>query len=383
METSIMTDIIAKTAAARATVCGASDRGSFFLPSFGFASANEALAHHDSLVEPQSYLARTYAPFLTGRSSYVVRPEENLRWDVDDLLSGRAGAPAGRAIWTKLGEAGAARPAGGYNVALLVEGPRQFYQHQRHTNKRPKWWYRLAEGSFDCYTAWGRKDGIMLGGGMNIGSANRVYAARSGRGAIYLARALFDSKGAPDGYRCALLLVEFTILDSDRSKDDMLKTQLVAVHTAITTSVENPWHDSLDNGWQRLAQKAYDGFCQHCRPLPAETEAWRAYFLDQSSKWLAHLHTSHRAAGFADGVRGLDWQDALALVHEAWQLKVVLGVHCDRRFDESTHRDDTHCSRVWRMLSQHNCSAERKDVLRRMVHDYVEPDDHIWNYSGD
>jgi hypothetical protein len=364
------------------TLCGATDRNSFFLPSLGFATADQATAHANLQVANVTGLDIYYAPFVSSRCAYVPRIDDG-KWDVYSFLAGRTISPTGKPIWTKLASRDDLRPEGAYNVALLVEGRRQYFQHQRKTCKHPKWWYRLSEGQFDCYAAWGRNDTVDLPGGIVVDDATRVYAARSGRGAIYLRRALFDNKGEPDGFRCGLLLVQFSILDRDQTKDDMLKVQIVSSRAAITFNDENPWKEYPDDGWRALADKAHAGFEKTCKTVPDTVDHWRKYFIEQSGKWHMNLRHFNSAANFTDGVKGMPWEQALQVVQEPWQLKVVLGVHCNQRFDDSPHRSDTTCSRVWRMLSQFTCSDERRAELRQMIHDYVEPDDHIWNYSGD
>jgi hypothetical protein len=35
------------------------------------------------------------------------------------------------------------------------------------------------------------------------------------------------------------------------------------------------------------------------------------------------------------------------------------------------------------MLDTHECSKERRAELRKMIADFVEPADGLWNYTGD
>jgi hypothetical protein len=267
-----------------------------------------------------------------------------------------------------------------------VEGRRQYFHWQRKTNKHPKWWYRLSDGRFDCCTVWGRKDADHLSGAMTLGDSTRIYAARSGRGVIYLRRALFDNQGNPSGFHTGFVLVDFSIMDRDPSKDDLLKVQIVASRTAFSHDSQkavDPWVDDLDQGWQALVTRARTTFEETCKPIPDQVDQWRQSFIEQSDKWRKQMAAYNSAATFFDGIRSMDWQEALQLVQEPWQLKAVIGTHCHHQFDDSQHRSDTNCSRVWRMLSQFSCSDERRQELQRMVHDFVEPSDNLWSYSGD
>jgi hypothetical protein len=119
--------------------------------------------------------------------------------------------------------------------------------------------------------------------------------------------------------------------------------------------------------------------------VPEDVETWRTMFVDQFAKARADrdLHqSSQRSESFRSRIEGMDWHAALAAVGEAWQLQVVIDVHCDSKFDDSPHRCDSNGHRVGVMLSRLD-NAERRAELSRMVSDFVAPCDKLWSYTGD
>jgi hypothetical protein len=354
---------------------------SFLVPAIGFSDARQAKAEcavQASLAGPGD---QCYLTVHRGSKYYTPRVDEH-HLDADSFLAGRIDLPSGLPRWFRLNNCGGERPADAYNVGLMVEGKRRFSRWMRKSNKHPGWWYRLVDGSFDCYAAWGRYDGTSFTPVVDK-EGTRIFAARSGRGALFFRRARFDNDGQPDGFHCGLMLVEFGIADKDPARQERIKVHVVTARSAVTFNEENPWKEYPDEHWQKLADRAHQGFVDTCKPIDPELDQWRRYFIEQSGKWQMHMRSFNSRATFTDGIRALTWQQALDLVQEAWQLKVVLGVHCNQRFDESVHRSDTNCSRTWRMLGQYQCSDERRGDLRRMVNDYIQPDDKLWSYSGD
>ncbi len=254
------------------TFCSAADKASFLVPARGFQKRSQcasesarfgaAVAHAADLadrhqVEPAFDGETFYQPIYRKDFAYLSRIACG-NWDVQSLLGGRSQVDVGVPKWIRLAYKGSDKPEGSYNVALLVEGQRQRYSRWSHrTRKHPKWWYRLSDGQFDCCAVWGRKDGTTLGNGFVVDDLTRFYAAaRSARGAIYARRTNFDDNGAPNGYTTGLILVEFSILDKDPAKDDMLKVEVVASRVAYSHtegSIVGPYVDDLDAGWQALA----------------------------------------------------------------------------------------------------------------------------------
>jgi hypothetical protein len=118
-------------------------------------------------------------------------------------------------------------------------------------------------------------------------------------------------------------------------------------------------------------QQAQQGYARDCKPIPAAIETWRVWFVDQRQKLVGELFD------FKDDYRGcvrkLDWQEALNQVTEAWQLQVVISVHCGHRFNSTHLSDETTGTRVNNMLARHECSAERRNELHKMVNDFVRP----------
>jgi len=368
------------------------DSGSFLVPCLGFSTADQLLAEvaRDKEGEESRQLfaiggRACFLPLFSGRCSYLPYNRGD-GLEVQSLLSGDPRLQLGKPSWARLWDKDAAKPEGAYNVALMVEGRRQFSTWQRRTNRRPQWWYRLSDGFHDCATAWSRHDGAEQSGNITIDATTHLFAARSGRGAIYTRRAQFDSEGQLDGFKTGLVLVEFSILDRDPSKDDMLKIQLVASRTALSYKPDawaEPNVEDLDPVWQALTERARNIFERFCKPVSDEVEQWRLSFLDQREKFRAQRRASIAAATFLDGIKALSWQEALQVVQEPWQLKVVIDHHCHTEFDSSVHRSDTNASRVGTMLSRFECDAERRIELLRMVSDFVAPMDSLWSYSGD
>jgi|GEM_PF-2144412 len=389
-----MTTIINDSATANDLISLGSiaDIGSFLVPCLGFATADQLMAeqaNNQADEDTSRGLAiggrACFQPLFSGRCSYLPYNRGD-GLEVQSLLEGDPRLQLGKPSWARLWDKDATKPEGAYNVGLMVEGRRQFSTWARRTTKRPAWWYRLNDGSHDCATAWSRHDGAEQGGNITIDSQTRLYAARSGRGAIYTMRTTFDNEGRPDGFKTGLVLVEFSILDRDPTKDDMLKVQLVASRSAISYRTDRAAEvhlEDLDPVWQGLAQKARNTFERFCKPVSDEVEQWRVNFLDQRKNYLDQKRFSRGAATFFDGIKSLSWQEALQVVQEPWQLKVVIDHHCDSRFDTSVHRSDTNGSRVGLMLSRFDCHQERRAELQRMVSDFVAPTDPLWSYSGD
>lgn len=370
-------------------LCGAEDQGSFLVPCYGFESAEAGVAcAQDGEFRYAHRIPRgdsAFAPFVTRRAWYLPRAAASgtYDWSAAELLA-RERSRAERPIWEKLRDRGVEKPPTAYNVALLIEGPRQFYRYVHQTTKHPKWWYRIAEGRRDCYAAWGRRDVPEFGGGARANECE-VYAARSGRGALYARTLFFDNAGQLRNYETRLTCVEFTILDRDSAKDAMLRVQLVSQQHCWSMDASapgEPYLDGLDPVWCALIERARQGFEQHCKPIPDGVEAWRKMFLEQRAKADADLRAPLNQC-FAERIRDIDWQDALRMVEEPWQLAEVIRRHAGSKFDETPNCYDANYNRVHRMLTQHDCTDERRAMLQKMVSDFVEPSDGLWNYTGD
>jgi hypothetical protein len=371
------------------TLCSERDTGSFLVPCYGFDTPEAAEAYAGS---PEFFAGNrifgpddAFAPLYRGRWSYVPRMSaQHGRWLTTELVGRDARFAAGKPSWEMLRGKDTPKRAGAYNVALLVEGRRQFFRCHRHTTKHPKWWYRLADGDRDCFSVWSRCDGGEIRGAMVVDASTRMYAARSARGVIYAREMRFDNSGKPSGFRTTLVRVEFSILDRDPARDDMLRVQ-VSDQVCFSDNPGKPEEPSLhglDDVWTGLIDRARGGFERWCQPVPNPVESWRQLFIAQRDKAEADRRT-YDGTSFGDRVKGMDWQEALRLVQEPWQLQVVIGAHCNSRFDESPGYYDANYNRVGKMLATHDCSPERRQELLKMVADYVEPCDNLWNYTGD
>jgi hypothetical protein len=255
--------------------------------------------------------------------------------------------------------------------------------------------YRILEGRRDCYAVWTgfdgrslqpiRKTGAGLAGEEHPGQ--RIFAARTGRGVLYSRVANFSSSGELSGFTLRVAQVEFSILDRDSTRDDMMRVTVIKQFAHSHRADQKPTvsTDHMDDTWKALTERAETGFNRWCREEPEDVEAWRQMFFDQKAKAAADRelsHSSQRSASFRQRIEGMDWQAALAEVQEAWQLQVVVDVHCNSKFDDSPHRCDSNGHRVGVMLSRVE-NAERRSALRQMVSDFVAPCDKLWSYTGD
>lgn len=366
-----------------------SDTGSFLVPCYGFEKPGQAIkyavgpwAGECRLIGPED----AYSPIFWGHKSYVARVSaQSSKWRAGEFISRSESRHRDRpAIWEMIRGKDTAKPDGAYHAALLVEGRRQFYHHSRETTKHPKWWYRLSDGWKDCYAVWARRDGSEIADGMFVDGDRRVFVARSARGVLYSREMLFANSGEPCGWRVELVRVELSILDRDPAKDDMLKVAVVNT----TFSSEEPAKvpelslDHLDEVWRGLIGDAIDGFEEHCQPVSQKVEAWRQFFLDQREK--AEADRRRYSDSFAERVKALDWQEALWQVEEPWQLAAVVGAHARKsEFYDSPGYSGATGTRVRNMLALQVCDDARREQLQKMVADYVEHGDSLWDYTGD
>lgn len=380
---------------ARIAVASLEDIYSLLLPVLGFTDRGDA----DRYIAQETADAERFAPgerfeaMHTSARSYVptfgVRHDD---WDTNRLL---AMPIMSKPVWVKLRDKSRQKAPGSYNLAIMVEGIRSFYRHVEHRAKVPPYMYRISEGLRDCYAVWSgydgralqpiRKTGAGLAGEEQPGQ--RIFAARSGRGLLYSRVANFNSSGELSGYTLRVVQVEFQILDRDTARDDMMRVTVSKQIAHSYSANEKPAvsTDHMDGVWKALVERAENGFNRWCREVPEDVDAWRQMFFAQKAKAevdLALHRSSERQTSFRSRVEGMEWQAALAEVQEAWQLEVVVNVHCGSRFDDSQHRSDSNGHRVGVMLSRVE-GAERREALSRMVSDFVAPRDKLWSYTGD
>jgi hypothetical protein len=366
-------------------MCSDEERRSFLVPCYGFEQPEEAenywrspnFAKENRIFGPGD----AFAPIFRGRWAYVPRMSARYgKWLTTELVANEFRNRGSKPIWEVLRTKDTPKPSGSYNVVLLVEGRRQFFRCHRQTTKHPKWWYGIADGDKDCFAVWGRKDNPELSGAMVVDASTRVYAARSGRGVIYARETEFDNSGKPLGFRTELVRVEFSILDRDPAKDDMLRVQLFQ---QISWSNEPYISDDLDPVWVALIERARAGFEHWCKPVQPKVEEWRQFFVGQREKAEADRR-DYSGASFADRVEKADWQEALRAVKEPWQLAVVASRHGRRaEFSSDGGVYTIPYETVPEMIRRHDCSEERRAELMQMIADYVAPSDNLWNYRGD
>lgn len=345
------------------------ESGSFLVPCCAFKDSKVAENYWRN---QNPIFDDVFAPISRGNSAYV--PLMGARWGkwlVTELV--RHDANYCKPIWEVLRAKSTPRPNNSFNVALLVEGRRQYFRCQHHTTKHPKWWYKIAEGNKDCFAVWDRKDNSEPNG-----ATTRIFAARSGRGVIYAREAEFDNSGKPSGFRTELVRIEFSFFDSNPAKDDMLRVQL-----SRQTSWSSEPHISgdLDPVWIKLIERARSGFERWCKPIQPKVEEWRQFFIGQREKAEVDRASS---ASFSSRVEKMkSWQEALRAVEEPWQLAIVASRHGRRSEFSSDGVYSIPYETVPEMIRRHDCSEERRAELMQMIKDYVEPSDNLWDYRGD
>lgn len=369
---------------ARIAITSLADTSSFLLPVLGFSQRADADRYIEKALGAENFaLGERFEPLHNEARSYVPVGARHDDWETNRVFQSQI---MSKPVWMKLRDKSSPRVDGAYNLALMVEGARSFYRHVQHSAKVPPYMYRISEGLRDCYAVWTGYDGRNLQA-IRKTAGQRLFAARSGRGILYSRVANFDSKGEPCGFTLRVVEIEFSILDRDPARDDMMRVRATAQIAHSYRADQNPAvsTDHMDDVSKALVERAETGFNLWCRAVPEEVEAWRQMFFGQKAKALADRElsqSSERSASFRQRVQGMEWQAALAAVQEAWQLQVVVDVHCDSKFDDSPHRCDSNGHRVGVMLSRVE-DAERRGVLSKMVSDFVAPCDKLWSYTGD
>ncbi len=372
----------------KVSLASTADVYSFLLPVLGFANRADAERQIVQATANGEHFAfgDGFEPLHLSARSYL--PAVNIRHDDFETNRVFSGPIMSKPRWVKLRDKSADRVPGSYNLALMVEGVRSFFRHVEHRAKVPPYMYRLAEGLRDCYAVWSAFDGRDLIPVMTTSESvggqpgQRVFAARSGRGVLYGRVANYSTSGELVGYTLRVAMVEFSILDRDLSRDDMMRVNVSAQIAHSYKAGEKPEvsKDHLDDAWKKLVDRAEAGFNRWCREVPEKVDAWRQMFIEQKAKLSADRE--QHAESFRARIEGMSWQSALAEVQEAWQLQIVIDVHCDSKFDESPHRCSSNSTRVGRMLSSVE-DAQRRGELNLMVSDFVVPCDKLWSYTGD
>ena len=355
------------------------DTRSLFVPAYALRKREQIPSFVDSLKQ-QNFGGKNYSESILDRASgrYVFDADDC--FDLGELMAG--GAAIGRPQWKHRWNANTDHPEGMYNVALLVEGVRSYRSYSLPRGNKNKWLYRMHTASRQCGVAWTKKDGADFEPNSAL-LPLQVSVRRSAAGAVYCRTERYDDEGKVCGMTVRIILLEVGFRDSRPDKDQVFTHSIVAARVAYSHSAgqfNEPDFSDLEPLWQKVIARARRIFDTFGQVRDEQAWLWTTNFLEQKRAW--HSARSERG-GFYDQIKAVDWQEALELVRQPWQLKAVVNIHCNARFDESVHRSDTNGSRVAHMLSQHDCSAERKAELQAMVANFVEPMDTLWSYSGD
>jgi hypothetical protein len=355
------------------------ERKAVLVPCYGFTTHDAARPYLETLA------GRPYLPFAQcGRRRLYVpnTPSWTTSCEVNDFLDLEPHRPA----WNRLRAADMPMPADAYNVALVVNGPRQFYHHVSRSSRMPLWQQRMSEGWRDCYVTWNCVE-EKRHAFYDMATDKSLYLVRSARGVIYAVAPTYDSSGNLDQIRRLVVCVEFRILDKQPEKGDVMR---------VAASRRNYYDDPGDNGgrisddydpgWRALVERAKRGYDQHCQLLPTKEEDWRSWFIDQSAQ--AAADAEHFGASFGERVKQLDWQEALDLAEEAWQLELVIRHHAGQtQFYQSAMYPGSRGTQAGNMIQAYYESsterANRKEEIGQMLADFVVLRDRLWSYVGD
>jgi hypothetical protein len=280
-----------------------------------------------------------------------------------------------------LSQTGAPRPANTYNVCLLADGPRRFFNNERLKHVGP-WWDGLNNGFRDCFAVWRRGNGEQLPPAYRFQDevGRSIYAARSGNGVLYAATARIGADGKTDGYRIRVVCLKFEILDSDPAKSDLLRLTFgprLDVLSNPTPKLEEYWLKDLED-WADHVTEAERGFTKFCKPLPEKVEERQKFLLNQWEQ------VRLLGAAYRSSIEGMHWQEALKTVDAAWKLAIVASVHGNRgEFSSDGGIYTIHSETVPTMVDRHTCTDERREQLMAWVYNYVAPMDQMWSYRGD
>lgn len=382
---------------------------SLLVPAYGFGNRDAAEAYIDRAYPQDSLLPPQMIADHCRGIGYVMIPGWWSQIDTQLLVNRpdfRRAQPGPTQIWEKLRGSDKPRPADNsrpaFTTVLLIGGRRQFYRHHmKESRYDAPWWKRLDTGSRDCYAVFAHRDGSplkpfrVIDNGLTkivlSGRTKTVSAARSGRVAIYSATTVYNKDGSIAGNEARLLLAEFSVLDRDSTKDDMLRvTVVVQQHQLPNKEARIPEFDltqdqrqnGLDDAWIRLANEARDGFIRECSPASQVNEEFRLFHVQQR-QLAAQDERKPFDQRFAERIRELDWQEALRLVEEPWQFAVVADEKGRQgRFssDGGMYTIPSEC--VPEMMRQHDCTPERRAALQGMI-GYASSISTSWNYRGD
>jgi hypothetical protein len=278
-------------------------------------------------------------------------------------------------MWHTLRRKDTPKPAGAYNVALMYEGPSKIY---------------LADRICDCCVVWNRTDGKPL---KSIWGDHKraLYVGRSGSGAMY-ARVLRYRNGRPAEMETHFYALDFTILDRDPSKDDMLRVTLTASSTEFSRNPDMIMEPDQFNDYspmlKTMLNQARNGFNQLCKPNDVEGERRMNYYNEQLLKWRSDHDKYHQWADKDDSyyrkIKNMGYKEALDTVEEAWQMARVVEAHwlhpdC---WEAYPNYSGSMCKCVYNMLAKYKPSPERSRKLTEMLDLFVARImGSSWNYD--
>ncbi len=278
-------------------------------------------------------------------------------------------------VWHTLRRKDTPKPAGSYNVALMYEGPSKVH---------------LADRICDCCVVWNRTDGKPLQSVWGDGK-RALYVGRSGSGAMY-ARVVLYRRGRPVEMETHFCALDFTILDRDPAKDDMLRVTLTASNTAFSNdpnvAIEPDQFNEYSPMLRTMLNQARNGFKQLCKANDVEGERRSKYYEEQLAKLRADRELYNEWAA-TDGsyfrkVKNMGGVEALETVEEAWHMARVVEAHwLDPEFwDAYPNYSGSMCSCVYNMMGKYKRSPERNAKLMEMLDIFVGPiNGGAWTYS--
>ncbi|MBU2566049.1 hypothetical protein KKG46_00640 [Patescibacteria group bacterium] len=362
------------------------DNSAILIPAWGFETQELAKSHVQKIKDKRGNDAFDLLQSEQTGKCYLPRIDCNdLRWDYSShiVADPRITPPT---YWHTLRRMERPKPQGGYNVLLAITGQRQYYHTHRQSTRHSGLWQRLSEGKKDCFAAWVRSDNQPLGGCLSEDDDSlRICTTRSARGVIFSREAKFDNDGNLTSHDWIAIFILAGILDKNPMKDDMLRIQTIRRHIYGTPDYEPSREDllhDLDPEWIPALDSAIAGFRASCKPISLRLDRWRRMYQNQI-KALQEDGRKPYGQSFKETIRTIDWQEALNLVEQPWQLEVVIEQKCNSDFSDAKGFYDPNYILVRNMLKRYQCSDERRNVLQQMVDEFVQIRDHLWNYSGD
>ena len=239
-------------------------------------------------------------------------------------------------------------------------------------------WYRAVEGAYDAYTAWLNAGAVPFSRAVwtlrstqrNARILRRIYSARAGMGASFARRPLISEFGVITGYEETLLIVRFKIRRTDeREVLEVSVSRRTARVGLQERRIPSPnVFDQADrrNLWlARTIQPAIQGFIETAVLHRPDFEQRRNLFQGQLRQMKLF------GAAFRERIDRLDdWQDALRLVQEPWQLALVVEAYCGEAFCAHAGIMDPEPQRVSRMLHQFTCGPRQREDLLTMAQVY-------------